>query len=53
MADKLVLINDDYGEIRGALVGFVSKENKTYGIVRIGNKLSEIEIDKLTVLDNV
>lgn len=53
MADRLVLINAEYGDVRGTLIDFVTKEDKTYGIVKIGNKLSEIDIDKITILDNV
>ena len=53
MTDKLVLIKAEYGDVRGTLVDFITKDDKTYGIVRIGNTFSEVEIDKITTLDNV
>lgn len=53
MKEKIVTISAEIDNIRGILIDFVAKGDKIYGIVKIGNKIEEVEIDKITIIDNL
>ena len=53
MIEKIVNISAEYGDVRGCLVDFITKDGKTYGIIKIGSKFEEVDLDKITIIENV
>ena len=53
MVEKAVMVDGGFGGGKVMLIDFVSKGDKTYGIVRSGSKLYEVDIDKITIVNNI